>query len=117
MRSAWRTVENRWEMRIVVHSPGRGQDPVEDLGLAPHVELGGRLVEQHHAGAEPDRAEGAGEGHPLPLAAGEVGATLVAAGQDGRQVAQTAGPGVVQRGRGTSSGAPVGATLSRRDSS
>ena len=60
---------------------GRGEDAVEDLGLATHVELRGRLVEEHHAGAEVDRAERTGEGDPLPLTARQVGAALVALGQ------------------------------------
>src|SRR5947207_9750257 len=38
-------------------SPGGGQDPVEDLRLAAHVELGGRLVEQYHAGAAAQRVQ------------------------------------------------------------
>ena len=32
--------------------PGGGQETIEDLRLAAHVELGRRLVEQHEARAE-----------------------------------------------------------------
>src|SRR5262245_34322736 len=32
--------------------PGGGEQAIEDLRFAAHVELGGRLVEQHHARAE-----------------------------------------------------------------
>ena len=69
MRSAWRTVEKRCEIRIVVHVPRGGEDAIEDLGLAAHVELGGRLIEQDHAGALPHGAERAGQCDALPLAA------------------------------------------------
>jgi len=68
MRSAWRTVEKRWEIRIVVAWRG-GEDAVEDLGLAAHVELRGGLVEKHQTGPQPHRAEGAGESDTLPLPA------------------------------------------------
>ena len=57
MRSACRTVENRCEIRIVVVCAGGGENAVEDLGLAAHVELRGRLVEQHDARAQPHGAK------------------------------------------------------------
>ena len=49
--------------------PRRGEQAIEDLGFAAHVELRGRLVEQHDAGAERDRAQRPGERDALPLAA------------------------------------------------
>ena len=71
---------------------GGGQDALEDLGLAAHVELGGRLVEQHDAGATAHRRQGPGQRDALPLAAGQVGAALVALGQDGVELGQTGRP-------------------------
>ena len=62
MRSAWRTVEKRCETRIVVRPARRGEDALEDLGLAAHVELGRRLVEQHDAGAAARPRRGRGPG-------------------------------------------------------
>ena len=91
MRSAWRTVEKRCEIRIVVHVPRGGEDAVEDLGLAAHVELGGGLVEQHEPGAQPHRAQRPGQGDALPLAAREVGAALVAAGEQRVEVGEAGG--------------------------
>src|SRR5258708_37064973 len=58
------------------------EDAVEDLGLAPDVELGRRLVEEHDTGAEPHRAQGPRERDTLPLAARQVRPTRVAARQD-----------------------------------
>ena len=67
--------------------PGRGEHALEDLGLAAHVELRGRLVEQHDAGALLHRAQRAGQRDALPLPAREVGAARVRLGQDRVEVA------------------------------
>ena len=94
------------------------EDPVEDLGLAAHVELRGRLVEQHHAGAEPHGAQRTGQRDALPLPAGEIGAARVATRQDRVEIGETGRAGLLRaRRRITSSPAPCGATLSRNDSS
>src|ERR687897_154526 len=41
--------------------PGRGEQTVEYLGFPSHVELGGGLVEQHDARAQPDRGQRTGK--------------------------------------------------------
>ena len=76
----------------------RGEDPVEDLGLAAHVELRGRLVEQHDARAQPHGAQRAGERDALPLPARQVGAAGVATRQDRVEVGKTARAGLRERG-------------------
>src|SRR5579872_4566232 len=58
------------------------EEPPEDLRLTAHVELGGRLVQEHQTGAEPDGAERASERDTLPLAAREIGPTGVTARQN-----------------------------------
>ena len=68
--------------------PGRGEDAVEDLGLAAHVELRGRLVEQHDARAQPHRAQRAGQRDALPLPAREVGAARDSRGEHGVEVGE-----------------------------
>ena len=73
------------------------QDAVEDLRLAAHVELRGRLVEQHDAGAEPHRAQRARQRDALPLPAGQVGAALVAAGQHRVEVGEVGRAGRLER--------------------
>ena len=73
---------------------GGGQDPIEDLGLAADVELGGGLVEQHQTRTELHRAQRACQRDALPLSARQVGAAVVALRQDrveGREV-RSAGP-------------------------
>ena len=60
----------------------RGQDAIENLRLAAHVELRRRFVEQHHTRAQLDRAQRPRERNPLPLPAGEIGAVLVSARED-----------------------------------
>ena len=95
-----------------------GEDPLEDLGFAAHVELRRRLVEQDDAGAHPDRAERARQRDALPLTAGEIGAVLVAA----RQRWCRGAPGSRRpRLRSASThhivGRAAGATLSRSGSS
>ncbi len=104
----------------MVTSRGRGEHPVEDLRLAADVELGGRLVEQHQLGAAAYGTQRPGQRHPLPLAAGQVGAARVALGQrrcPGRPAAVGArrrpGPPVRRR----RSASPAGSTFSRRLSS
>ena len=62
---------------------GGGEQAIEDLGFAAHVELRGRLVQQHDAGAEFDGCQRAGERDALPLAARKIGAAVVAAREDG----------------------------------
>src|SRR5882724_6051391 len=62
---------------------GGGEEAVEDLGFAAHVELGGGLIEQHDAGSELNGGQGAGKRNALPLAAREVRSTIVPAGEDG----------------------------------
>ena len=65
--------------------PCRGEQATEDLRFTPHVELRGRLVEQHHACAELDGCQRTGERDPLPLSPREVGAPVVSAGKHGVQ--------------------------------
>ena len=91
---------------------GGGQDALEDLGLPAHVELGGWLVEQHQSGSEADRAQRPGECDALPLAAGQIGAAAVAAGQRRVEVGKTVGAGVREGGQhllvgGTTAGVDV----------
>src|SRR5215210_7017824 len=78
--------------------PGGGEDAFEDLGLAAHVELRGGLVEQHDPGAQPHRAQRAGESDALPLSARQVGASFVAAGQHGVEARELRGTGFRERG-------------------
>src|SRR2546425_919042 len=74
--------------------PRGGEQAIEDLRFPAHIELCGRLVEQHHAGAELDGCQRSSERHALPLATGQVGAAAVAAGEHGVQC------GEVRRSRG-----------------
>ena len=99
MRSAWRTVEKRCEIRMVVHVARRREDALEDLGLAAHVELRGGLVEQDDAGAEPHRAQRAGQRDALPLPAGEIGAAGVAAREDRVEAGEATRPRLRARPR------------------
>ena len=103
----------------MVHCRGRLEHALEDLGLAAHVELSRRLVEQHHAGALPHRTQGSGERNTLPLPTRQIGATGVGLGEDGVEIAvgQIGPPASASAARMTSSGAPVGATLLRSGSS
>src|ERR1700689_1201361 len=78
--------------------PGGGEHPLEDLRLAAHVELGGRLVEQDEPGAEADGGQGPGERDPLPLATGQVGSAGIPLGEDGAEPGQADGTGPVERG-------------------
>ena len=52
MRSAWRTVEKRCEIRIVVACRVACENAVENLRLAAHIQLRGGFVEQHQTGAQ-----------------------------------------------------------------
>src|ERR1700720_4545420 len=63
--------------------PCRGEQAIEDFRLPAHVELRGRLVEQHDAGAKLDGREGTRERDTLPLATREVGTVVVAACEHG----------------------------------
>jgi hypothetical protein len=47
----------------------RRENAIEDLRLAPDIELRGRLVEQHNARAHFDGAKRACQGDTLPLPA------------------------------------------------
>ena len=96
----------------------RGEHPFEDLGLAAHVELRGRLVEQHHPGAQPDRAQRPGQRDALPLPAGQVDAARVPPGQDRVEIGEVVRAGVGERGEDVVvAGVARGAMLSRRVSS
>ena len=118
MRSAWRTVEKRCEIRIVVAVTRRREDALEDLGLAAHVELRRRLVEQDDAGAGRDRAQRAGERDALPLPAGEIGAAGVAAREDRVEAGERRGArGCPARRESSRPARRTGATLSRSGSS
>ena len=55
----------------------------KNLRFAPHVELRRRLVEQDDTCAATHRSQCPGQGHALPLPAGEVRAAVITAGQDG----------------------------------
>src|SRR5262245_38729757 len=55
-----------------------GEDAVEYLGLAADIELGSRLVEQHHAGTDLDRAQRPRQRDALPLTTGQIRPALVA---------------------------------------
>src|SRR5438128_96331 len=56
-----------------------GQDAIEDLGLGAYVELSGRLIEEHQAGAETHGAKRPRKRDALPLATGQVRTARVAA--------------------------------------
>ena len=62
---------------------GELDELVEELGLGPDVERGRRLVEHQQARARLERVQRPRDRDPLPLAAGQVGAALVGAGQGG----------------------------------
>src|SRR5215471_19522703 len=56
--------------------PGRGEQAVEDFSLAADVELGGWLIEEHYARANPYGGQRPGERDALPLSAGKVGSAF-----------------------------------------
>ena len=95
-----------------------GEQAIENLRFATHVELRGRFIQQHHARAQADRRERPCERNALPLAAGKIGAAAIAAGKHGveRRPGSPLPPIRARRAR-SSSGAPAGATLSRSGSS
>ena len=78
---------------VVVCARG-GEDAFEDLGLAAHVELGRRLVQQHHTRTQPHRAEGPRQRDALPLATGEIRSAGVAPRQNGIETCQARGAGL-----------------------
>ena len=94
-----------------------GEEPVEDLGFAPDVELRGRLVEQHDARAELHGAQRARQRDALPLPARRVGAAVVAARQHRVELGQVRRARRLERQPHRVVGAPAGATLSRSGSS
>ena len=67
------------------------EEPIEQLDLGAHVEVGGRFVEHQHVGARLDGEERARQRDPLPLPAGELDAAREAAREDG---VHAAGQGV-----------------------
>src|SRR3954469_21875796 len=75
----------------------RSEQAIEDLGLAAHIELRGRVVEQHDARAEVHRAPRARQSNALPLAAGQVGAAVVATGEHRIEAGQVLGAGGRER--------------------
>ncbi len=78
-----------------------------------HVELCGRLIEQHHSRPEPHSAQGAGESDALPLPAGEVGAASYPRPRTVSRLARFAAPADSSAARTTSCGAPAGAALDK----
>src|SRR5690625_248125 len=72
------------------------QDAVEDLGLPAHVQLGRGLVQDHHARPLAYGAQDPGQGDPLPLPTGQIGAVLIARGEHRLQIAQVRGAGDCQ---------------------
>ena len=72
------------------------ENALEDLRFAAHVELGGGLIQQHDAGAESHRAQRARQRDALPLAAGKIGAALVAAREHRVEVGEIRRAGVGQ---------------------
>ena len=76
---------------------GRGENAVEDLGFAPHVELSCRLVEDDDAGPGPDGAKGSCQRDTLPLTARQVGPAFVSAGKDRIERRQVGGATLFER--------------------
>src|SRR5439155_11577669 len=60
---------------------GRLEDAIENFRLAPHVELGGRLIQQHQASALTHGTQCSRQRDALPLAPGQVSASFVTFGQ------------------------------------
>src|SRR6266542_3793953 len=48
------------------------EDAIENLSLAPHIELGRWLVQQYHSGAQSNRGQRSRQRDALPLASGKV---------------------------------------------
>src|SRR5437867_798423 len=78
-------------------APSGGEDAVEDLGLAADVELSRRLVEQHQPGAETHGAQRPRQRDALPLAARQLRAAGVAAGQHRVESGEARGTGRGER--------------------
>ena len=74
--SARRTVEKRCDTTMRGQPGGEFEEPVVERRLGPHVEVGGRLVEDEHPGAALQGEHRPGQRHPLPLPAGQVGTAL-----------------------------------------
>src|SRR5207253_2869812 len=68
-----------------------GENAIEDLGLAPDVELGRWLIEQHQAGSQLHGAQCPRQRDPLPLAARQVRTAGVAAGQHRVEAGESSG--------------------------
>src|SRR5256884_4338228 len=73
---------------------GGGENAVEDLGLAPDVELGRWLIEQRQAGSQLHGAQCPRQRDPLPLAARQVRTAGVAAGQHRVEAGESSGTGL-----------------------
>src|SRR5215472_14976577 len=69
----------------------RVQYAVENLLFTAHVELRGRLIEQHYTRAKLHRTQGACQRNPLPLATRKISAVLVCARQYGIQSGEIRG--------------------------
>ena len=78
--------------------PRGGEDALEDLGLAPDVELRRGLIEEHHARAEPHGAQGPRQSHTLPLPTRKFRPPLVAARQDGVELREPRRARIGERG-------------------
>ena len=118
MRSAWRTVEKRCEMRIVVQCrvAARMRSKISASPRTSSCAVGSSSSTT--PAPELHRAQRAGERDALPLAAGEVGAAVVAAREHRVEAGEVRRrPPPASAARTTSSGAPAGATLSRSGSS
>src|SRR5258708_18374518 len=61
--------------------PRGGEQAIKDLRFPAHVELRGWLVKQHNTGAKRDGCKCSGERDALPLAARQIGAAVVSAGE------------------------------------
>src|ERR1043165_1554872 len=100
MRSAWRTVEKRCEMRMVVQwrvaSRMRSKISASPRTSSCAVGSSSNQTPAAAAAARP-RGEGARQRHTLPLAAGEVDAAVVAAGEDGIELRELTGARELER--------------------
>src|SRR5580704_13454555 len=78
--------------------PRGSEQTLEDLRFPAHVELRGRLVQQHDARAQPDRRQRPGQSDALPLPARQVGTAVVPARQHRIQTGQVRRSRRLQRG-------------------
>ena len=97
MRSAPRTVENRWEMNSAVRARSASRRVANSSCSARGSSDGARLVQDHQRGVA---VEGAGQGHALPLAARQVGAAGEQAGQHGVEAVRERVEHRLRAGRG-----------------